>query len=127
MKKNFFLLTLLLSGLILNAQNKQIVKPTTTTKPLINLSQFVEKNRTPNGSALIYNETGKFKVYASFSNSKVTGYYAIDGNGKRTDATYVAASAVFCQVCISGDAGQKVCYEVDCGEIPRPKKTSIAN
>ncbi len=126
MKKNFFLLTLLLSGLILNAQNKQVIQTPTTTKPVINLSQSVEKNKTPNGSALVYNERGKFKVYASFSNSKITGYYAIDGNGKRTDATYVAASSVYCEVCISGDAGQKVCYQVDCAKIPLPK-TNKAN
>src|SRR5580765_7669460 len=102
MKKTYFLLSLLFSGLLLNAQNNPIKPIPTINRPTVNISQNVEKNKIPNGSALIYTEPGNFKLYATYANSKVTEYYAIDGNGKRIPATYTAESRVKCIVCILG-------------------------
>jgi hypothetical protein len=42
-----------------------------------------------NGTSLLHTVKGKFKLYATSVNGKITEYYAVDGNGKRIESTSV--------------------------------------
>ena len=93
-----------------------------------NITKAVESCRKANGTALLHTE-GATKLYVTFKNSKVSEYYAIDGNGKRIPATYSSSkeAATKCYVCISIENGTNVCYEVDCANIPSGKTKAFQN
>jgi len=42
-----------------------------------------------NGTSLLHTVKGKFKLYATSVNGKITEYYAVDENGKRVETTSV--------------------------------------
>jgi hypothetical protein len=42
-----------------------------------------------NGTSLLHTVKGKFKLYATSVNGKITKYYAVDENGKRIETTAV--------------------------------------
>lgn len=77
------------------------------------------------GQSLVHTEPGKFKLYAKFAKNMVTGYYAIDNGGKRTEATYkrnqnTGGSTVACVVCIVV-RGIPTCFQISCDDVPTPK------
>jgi hypothetical protein len=112
--KKIFLATA--SLFFIMAANAQLRWGTTT-----NITKAVDRCRKPNGSALVRTD-GAIKLYATFKDSKVSGYYAIDGNGKRIDPTNSSSKkdANMCVFCIYLDGGGQICYEVDCKNIPPP-------
>ncbi len=107
--------------------NAQLPRKTGDTKAstALNLDSQVDRARKPNGTALIHTENGRFRLYATFSNNKISGYYAVDQNGRRLNPVYPTGGTkgLFCQVCIN----TTTCYEVDCTKIPPPIKQATAN
>lgn len=106
----------LLAGLSVGAQQDTA----TSSKKLV-----VVKKQT--GKSLLYTEPGKYKLYATFVNNKATNYYAIDNNGKRTDATFKANQAgidpiMTCKVCVTL-GGKQHCWDISCDDVPKPKET----
>ena len=119
MKKAFLATASLFFIMVANAQ----LRWGSTT----NITKAVDQFRKPNGTTLLRTDGG-IKLYATFKNSKVSEYYAIDGNGKRIDPTYSASKTapIACSFCIkTWDPVKKeiveICYAVDCKNIPPPK------
>ena len=127
--KYLFLVVLGIFSLgLVNAQKARKTGDTNASTAL-NLNSQVNRARKANGTALIHTEQGRFRLYATFANNKVSGYYAIDQNGKKINPVYPTggAQALFCQVCINSGGTNQTCYEVDCSKIPPPIKKATAN
>ena len=127
MKQIILILTGLFSVGLINAQVSNLPRKTgttgvnTNTATAVNINKQLDSLRKPNGSVLIHTEKGQHKLYATFTNNKISEYYAITQSGKRLNATY-NTSETTCKVCISNPSGS-ICYEVDCSKIPLPKAT----
>ncbi len=117
-QKIFFIIPLVFTFLLFSASNA------TAQSETVNISAKIKKNINSASPVVIHNETGKFKLFATYKNGKMDDMYAIDNAGKRIEVEYRSAASggttITCQVCLL--FGSKVvCYEVDCKDIPEKK------
>lgn len=90
-----------------------------------NQTEPLKRAKTPNGDILMKQESGKFKLYASYSKGKVTDWYAIDTKGNKIPATYTAKGAAGCWVCAVLPTPPPHCYQISCDDLPKPKTDAV--
>lgn len=77
-----------------------------------------------NGNALMKQEPGKLRLYATYRKGRVTNWYAIDTKGREIPATYTAKAAT-CTVCIDIENELHYCYDIDCDDLPKGKLNAV--
>jgi len=81
-----------------------------------------------NGDVYLHTVKGKYKIYATYVNSKVTGYYALDSNGKKIparimtkpDKTNTTAKKLKCYTCVKVVDTSTGKIAEDCTEVSCP-------
>jgi len=121
MKKLLFATAAVFCLTFCNAQHskKSTQKPISNTTSQTDLRGKISSAKIADGNVKIHTEPGKYDLYATYKNNKVADYYAIDAKGNKIPATYtpMVTSCVFC----IEKGKKKVCYEVECKNIPGPK------
>lgn len=133
MKKLFLLSASLFFITLCHAQLKRAkqIQPGNSDTTWHNLPGQSKRIKITNGNVRLLTEPGKYDLYASYKNKKITGYYAVDDKGNKFPATY-AKQGVKCYFCIDQPGKDKVvkgrvCYEVSCTNIPSPKAIKTAH
>ena len=91
----------------------------------VDLKAKMKNAKIANGDVKIHAEPGRYVLFASYKNSKVTGFYAIDTKGNKIPATYTAKGASKCIACITIENGLNYCYDIDCDDLPKPKTDAV--
>ncbi|WP_018630984.1 hypothetical protein [Niabella aurantiaca] len=84
------------------------------------LSGSLKRTKTITGNARLRTEPGKYTLYASYKNRRITGYYAMDTKGHKIPVTYTTKAAE-CFACIQVPGGISKCYKIDCNDLPEGK------
>jgi hypothetical protein len=112
---------LLAFSILLFATNKESISQSSP----VDISAKIEANNKQNGESPIYKDEGKYTLYASYSQKKLTGLYAINNDGKKIDVTYKkekdGTGSESCFACINF-LGLIICHKISCGQVPPPKK-----
>lgn len=125
-----------LSLLLVNLVNAQLNR----SKDYLNVSsdttwhstgQF-SRQKVANGNVLVHTQAGKYKLYASYKNNAVTGYYAIDATGTKVNATVSRRGKGGCYYCIRlpepNNKTLVLCWWTDpCQASPERPTTKTAN
>lgn len=125
MKKIMLLATALLIITISQAQHKRSNDYKKGGKDTTWNNVLPKRTNISNGNILMHQETGKFKLYATYKKGKVTNWYAIDTKGNKIPATYSAKGAAVCMVCATLPNGFTNCYQISCDDLPKPKKDAV--
>jgi hypothetical protein len=92
------------------------------------LSKMRTQNKLVQGKNLVMETTAQgdapaIKLYATVDKGKVTKWQATDAGGKNLPTkTVAAAKGTKCIVCVNTPNGHSECWEIDCGDLPKPKE-----
>lgn len=123
MKKIMLLTTSLLLFVIVHAQHVRTnqIKSGNGDTTWNNLTGPFKRTNTTNGNVLMKQESGKYKLFATFKRGKVTNWHATDTKGNKIPVTYTAKAGNYCQVCVILADGHANCYQISCDDMPAPK------
>lgn len=109
------------------AATSQLAAAATDLRPA--LGRLAQQNLIGSGKRLVHTGSDGVKLSLVAVNGRVTGWEAVDRDGKPLEVRYhetaaSARSAKSCRVCVWADIdGKNVqlhCYEVDCDKLPKP-------
>ncbi len=103
MKKILLSATLLLFITIAYAQPKRTKDYLNGGDTTWNSSGPTKRMKITNGNVKVHTVHGKYDLYATYKNKKVTGYYAIDAKGNKLPVSVVAKT-------VAGSSGKFKCY-----------------
>lgn len=127
MKKILLLTTALVFFALANAQtNKTKTVSQASDTTWRDQSEPLKRAKIANGTRVVQQEAGKYSLFATYKEGKITGYYAVDAKGNKLPVSVVArpvatSSGKFkCYACVKvcNEAGKCVeeCTEDGCPE-----------
>lgn len=132
MKKFFFVSATLLFFNVVNSQilrSKDGLNGGSSDDTIWHNSGQLNRQKVTNGKVAVHSVPGKYTLYATYKNKKLTGYYAADAKGNKLPVNTVAKQSVNkfkCYTCVRvcNEAGK--CAE-SCTEEPCPEGMGVEN
>ena len=115
----------------INIQGKQIRMGQDSSKPSnhIDITALFNEKKVSNGTVLIYESEGKYKVYAVFKKGKLLEWYGADENGAKIKPAPSGITPTTCEDCVvlpNGTMLCKKCTNTPNVNIPVKKQTSMS-
>lgn len=83
--------------------------PVTTSSDRIDISDQINKKKITNGTVVVYEANGKYKIYATYKKGKLTEWYGMGEGGKKIKSSPVALTPTTCEDCMILPGGVTVC------------------
>ncbi len=99
--------TIRIEGKLIKMETKEDSIKTEPEKT--DLTPYFNRQKNVNGTVLIYELKGGYKIYATYKNSRLTTWYSIGPDGKKIKPSASGITPVSCEDCLLLPDGRTVC------------------
>jgi len=84
--------------------------PSVTASPgKIDITEQINNKKVRNGTVLVYESGGKYKIYTTYKNGQLTEWYGMGEDGKKIKSARLGITPTTCEDCVIMPTGQMFC------------------